>query len=204
MVGLPDRPGPRAGHGEIFRHLLERDRIVLRQHGTVLGRPDNGEAVRSVVPRGDDRRHGAGAGPSSRPPRDRAAAVGHRRVDGGDAGAPVGGRLPGPRRIGHPDRDDLAPLAAADRVQPRRPGGDPRRPRVPRGRLLRMEDRPGARPVRGADGRVHHLPLGPEDAREVRPDEAAHRGEGKRDGRGSGPRGRSASTPPSNSRWKGT
>src|SRR5512141_123805 len=180
VVGLPDRPGPRAGHGGIFRPLLERDRFVLRQHGAVLGRPGHGETLRPVVSRGDGRRHGRGAGASARPPRHRASADGQRRVDGGDAGAPVARRLPGSRRVGHPDRDDRAPLAAADRLQPRRPGGDPRRPRVPRGRLLRMEDRSGTRPVRGADGGVHHLPLGPEDAREIRPDAADRRGKGKR------------------------
>jgi len=48
-------------------------------------------------------------------------------------------------------------------------------------------DRPGARPVRGADGRVHHLPLGPEDAREVRRMRqlaAAKGGRGREVGRG--------------------
>ncbi|MCZ7653961.1 MAG: hypothetical protein M5R42_06190 [Rhodocyclaceae bacterium] len=149
VVGQRHRAGEGVGHGEILHHLLERHRSCYGARA-LLDRPEDERPYGLSFPRGDDRRHGARPDAPPRPPGiERLLAV---------AGGSMGGcrRSSGrsPTRTGsvaHPDRDDLghSPQQIAFNHVSR--AAILAGPRVPQGRLLRMEDRPrnAACPWRG-------------------------------------------------------
>src|SRR5690606_30761471 len=127
--------------------------------------------LRVQVPGRDDPRHGACPGVARGRAGGPALAGGDRRLDGRHAGAGVGGDVPGPGRGRGPAVDDRAVRRDADRVEPRRSGGDHLGPRLPRRRVLRR--RPGRGPPPGPRGRPDdrpgHLPQRRAVHRPVRP-----------------------------------
>src|SRR3546814_9307794 len=102
---------------------------------------------------------GARAGDAARSSRDRAARGGGRRVDGRDAGAVVGGDLPGTRRRQRRDRRHRATFGAEHRLSRGRAAGRDGRSPLARRRLFLCRF-PRLGPRGRADGGAYHLSVG--------------------------------------------
>ena len=97
LVGRHDRPGCADRHESVLRRVPERPRR-LPGHDRAGVRRARRPPVRLALSPHHDPRPGRRRGVARRPPRDRPVVRGRRRIDGRDARARVGGRVPRPRR----------------------------------------------------------------------------------------------------------
>ena len=138
--------------------------------------PATGKAVGPALPGHHHRRHGARAEAADRPSRHRAAVLRHRRLDGRDAGAAMGGGISRARLRRGADR--RARRAIRRRTSPSTRSAARRSWPIPNwcgGDYLERRHAARARPRRGAHGGAHHLSLGAGAAPQVRPQPAGPR-----------------------------
>ena len=132
LVGHGGRAGPADRHRPLLRHLRQR---AGRLHG--LDRPAEParrwhRPVGHRLPAGDHPRHGSRAEDADRPSGHSAAVRGAGWLDGRDAGAAMGGELPGRGVRRAADRLRGVPLGAEHRVPRGGAAGDLRRSRTGR------------------------------------------------------------------------
>ena len=116
LVGDHGRSGPAVRHRPLLRHLIECARRLHGHHRPRVDQPGYRRPVRARLSHRHHRRHGARARPAPRSPRDRAALLRRRRLDGRHAGSGMGGALSGPRLRRAADRDLGPPLVAEHRL----------------------------------------------------------------------------------------
>ena len=140
-------------------------------HGSGVTASVRRRRLRLALSGRDDPRHGPRPVAPVRASRHHPLDVGHRRLDGRDAGDRVGGHVPPTRQVARGDRHVHAGVGAADRVGRHRPAGDPSRSGVAWRRLLRRRARrrSPAGPRDRPDGRPGHVPQRQRVHRPVRP-----------------------------------
>ena len=143
MVG----PGRPHRHRPLVRRRAQRARRLPGLDGPVVARARR-PAVGQPVPAADRPRPGRRGGPARRPAGHRLVGAGHRRVHGRAARARVGRERARAGRGVRRHRDRRADVGRPDRRLPHAARRRPRRPALPRRRLLRRPRR--RRPARRA------------------------------------------------------
>ena len=149
-------PGKALDTEPLLPRLLERARRLPGQHRSRVPAPRRRPPLRLPVPGRVDPGHGSGAALPGRRAGHRAVADGHRRLDGGHAGARVGRPVPRPGALAGADRLHAGGQRPADRLVGGGTHGDRQRPELAGRRLLRRPAR--GRPPRGPGPRPPDRP----------------------------------------------